>query len=106
MRVLVVWEPILVTDWKQPGGSALARLPDKRVRQFWDPKHLVSRALSRLAEDRPSSPHPDCCKSKDLYWDEVLLFPSRALWNDAPPPLFWNGPVYRMVSRLPQPLAK
>ena len=41
VRVLVIWEPILATDWKAPSHSTLARIPDRRARQFWDPKHLA-----------------------------------------------------------------
>ena len=42
---LIVWEPILATDWKSPSGNTLARIPDRRARQFWDPEHVVASAL-------------------------------------------------------------
>lgn len=54
VRVLVVWEPILATDWRSPSGSTLARISDLRVRQFWDPKHVVATTLSEFAKKNPS----------------------------------------------------
>lgn len=104
LRVLVVWEPILPTDWRSPGGSALARLPDNRIRQFWDPKHLVASQLKELANRKPGQ-QPDCCVEKGFHWDEALFFPPGAAWKDAPLPVFWNGPVYKIVPALEQSLS-
>jgi len=53
--VLVVWEPILPTDWRPPSGSTLGRIPDGRVRQFWDAKHIVSAELKDRATRTPPS---------------------------------------------------
>jgi len=100
VRVLVVWEPILATDWTPPGEVALARIPDKRVRQFWDPEHLVASALSEKAKQKPPEPPPACCVQKGYDWDQVILYPSGAHWNEAPASAFWNGPVVRVVPGL------
>lgn len=98
LRVLVVWEPILVTDWRAPSGSTLGRLSDSRARQFWDPKHLVSRALSRTAHSRPSQPRPN--SGSGFYWDEAILYAAHSEWKEEPTALFWNGPVYRVIPGL------
>ena len=45
VRVLVVWEPVLKTDWSAPGSTALMRIPDPRVRQYWDKGRLLSKAM-------------------------------------------------------------
>ncbi len=95
MRVLVVWEPILTTDWRSPTRSTLARLPDPRVRQFWDKNHVVSAALTGIAAHNPPQPRPDCCIDKGFYWDEAILFPPGARWNDSVSSAFWNGPVVK-----------
>jgi hypothetical protein len=100
VRVLVVWEPILATDWRPPSGGTLARIADSRARQFWDPKHVVSLELKDRASQTPSQPKPDCCIQKGFYWDEAILFPAGARWNDAAASVFWNGPVVRIVPRL------
>lgn len=96
--MLVVWEPILVTDWWSPSGSTLARLSDRRVRQFWDPKHVVSIQLSQLetlgrAGTRPNS-------GKGFYWDEAIVYAPHSKWKDASTPLFWRGPVYQVIPGL------
>ena len=104
MRVLVVWEPILATDWRVPGARVLGRIPDRRARQFWDPNHLVAEQLARIAQQRPGKPEPDCCVKKGFHWDEAILYPPHARWGDEPDPVFWNGPVYRIAASLDKAL--
>ena len=100
MRVLVVWEPILATDWRTPSGSTLARIADGRARQFWDPKHVVSVKLRDRATQTAPQPKPDCCVQKGFYWDEAILYPAGTLWKDAPASVFWNGPVVKVIPAL------
>ena len=100
MRVLVVWEPILATDWRAPGARVLGRIPDRRARQFWDPRHVVAEQLARMAKQRPGEPPPDCCVEKGFHWDEAILYSPHSHWSDGPEPLFWNGPVYRISASL------
>jgi hypothetical protein len=102
--VLVVWEPILATDWKAPSRSTLARIPDRRARQFWDPQHLVAAKIARIAEQKPVQPEPDCCVNKGFHWDEVALYGPHVRWSNGPTPVYWNGPVYRVTSALEQAL--
>lgn len=104
MRVLVVWEPILATDWQPPGGAALGRIPDRRVRQFWDPNHIVATALNEIVKQKPPQPNPDCCIAKGFYWDEAILYPAAARWTNIPASAFWNGPVYRIIPGLEKAL--
>jgi hypothetical protein len=93
---LVVWEPILATDWRSPSGSTLARISDRRVRQFWDPKHLVAEEVARVANREAGQSKPDCCVKKGFHWDEVILYAPHAQWKDGPSPAYWNGPVYKI----------
>jgi Glyoxalase/Bleomycin resistance protein/Dioxygenase superfamily len=62
--VLVVWEPILATDWRQASGSTLGRIADGRARQFWDPKHVVSAELKDRATQTPPQPKPNCERAR------------------------------------------
>jgi len=94
-----VWEPILSTDWKSPSGSTLGRIPDKRARQFWDPKHLVAEQLSRAAKEK-SQALPNCCLNKENNWDEAILYTPASRWSDKPIPQFWNGPVVKTIAAL------
>jgi len=102
--VLVVWEPILATDWKSPSGNTLARIPDRRVRQFWDSKHVVAAGLNEIIKQKPPQPVPSCCVQKGFYWDDAILYAPHARWNDAPASIFWNGPVARIIPALEKAL--
>jgi hypothetical protein len=104
--VLVVWEPILPTDWRPPSGSTLARIPELRARQFWDPKHVVAQALNEAAKQNPHQPKPECCMQKGFYWDDAILYAPRQRWEDAPVSAFWNGPVVHIIPSLEKALAK
>lgn len=100
LRVLVVWEPMLPTDWRPPSRSTLARVPDLRTRQFWDPKHLVAGALRESAKQKPPQPGPECCIQKGFYWDDAILYAPHERWEDEPVPSFWNGPVVHVIPGL------
>lgn len=94
-----MWEPILPTDWSRPSTSALARLSDPRVRQFWDPNHTLSAILKKAEETGPL--HPDCCERKGFLWDLTAVYAPAAQWREMPPePILLNGPVVRTTSDL------
>jgi hypothetical protein len=100
IRVLVVWEPILATDWRPPSESTLARMPDSRVRQFWDPTHAVAGKLSEIVKQKPPQPEPGCCVQNGFSWDDAILYAPREHWKDEPTSVFWNGPVVRIIPAL------
>ena len=102
--MLVVWEPILATDWKSPSANTLARIPDRRVRQFWDAKHVVASALNEIAKQKPQQPEPSCCVQNGFYWDDAILYAPQAHWKDARASIFWNGPVVRIIPGLERAL--
>lgn len=103
--VLAVWEPILPTDWSAPGALALKRLNDRRVRQFWDPNHLVASAIK--GAEVSGNLHPDCCERKGFLWDLTAAYSPGARWGDAlPEPVVLNGPVVDTVIDLDGVVAK
>lgn len=104
MHVLVVWEPTLATDWTRPSGSTLARVSDRRAKQFWDPDHLVAGKLNEMAKQKPPQPEPGCCIRKGFYWDEAILYLQRTQWKDTPASAFWDGPVARVIPGLERTL--
>ncbi|HLZ90909.1 MAG TPA: hypothetical protein VKQ28_04275 [Candidatus Acidoferrum sp.] len=104
MQVLVVWEPILASDWKAPSGSTLGRISDPRARQFWDPKHVVAGKLNEFAKRKASGTTPSCCFQKGFYWDDAILYAPDTSWNDEPASAFWGGPVVRIVPDLEKAL--
>jgi len=42
IRVFVVWEPVLWTDFGAPSTATLKRISDPRASQYWDKGHIVS----------------------------------------------------------------
>ena len=91
---------MLVTDWSSPSGSTLARISDPRARQFWDPNHLVSQELSRIAKRKGAEPELDCCRDKGFFWDDAILYAPHTKWSDMPASDFWNGPVWKIIPGL------
>jgi hypothetical protein len=81
MRVFVIWEPVLPTDWSAPSTAALRRVTDTRATQFWDKGRLVSHQMGE--HDRHS-----------VVWDYIAVYPPGAVWADGPPEaLYHGGPV-------------
>lgn len=99
IRVVVVWEPILPTDWRKPTTSTLARISDSRVAQFWDPHHLASREIktSLAANNVPLHGHT----SSGNLWDLAALYSAgQPLRNALPAPAFINGPIVEVTPEL------
>ncbi len=92
--MLVVWEPVLPTDFSPPATSALRRIPDTRAAQFWDRGRLISHLLGEH-------------DSGSVVWDHIAVYPAGAVWDDqAPPPLYQGGPVVRVVEPARAALAR
>jgi hypothetical protein len=86
LKVFVVWEPVLPTDFFAPSTAALARIPDLRVAQYWD----RNRALSRLLGER---------NRRTVVWDNIAVYAPETLWQDAPPqPVYSDHPVRDVIS--------
>ena len=95
MRVFVVWEPILPTDWQKPTSLALSRVSDVRAVQFWDKDHLVADALRKhLPPDQPN-----CCIRDGHIWDAVALYPKQTAFNSSSP-TFIGGPVVQARQKM------
>jgi hypothetical protein len=87
LRVFVIWEPVLPTDWSAPSTAALRRVSDTRATQFWDKGRLVSHLMGE--HDRDS-----------IVWDYIAVYPPGAVWDDGPPEaLYHGGPVVRVTER-------
>jgi hypothetical protein len=86
VRVFVIWEPVLPTDFVAPSTAALARIPDARVAQYWDRK----RALSHLLGERDRS---------TVVWDHIAVYAPGTLWQDTlPKPIYSDNPVLDVIS--------
>lgn len=98
MRVLVVWEPMLPTDWMKPTGRVQSRIPDPRVVQFWDEGHLVAKELQQELDSSQI-----CCQRNGIVWDVAALYPKNAKWGTSSP-TFFGGAVLDMAGRVSQRL--
>lgn len=87
VRVLVVWEPILPTDWARPSGMVQSRVSDTRVIQFWDKDHLVA---TQLKQAFPTS-RKLCCQRNGVLWDVAAVYSSGLEWGT--PPDYFGGAV-------------
>jgi hypothetical protein len=105
VRVFVVWEPMLPTDWYRPRRPTLERVSDSRVVQFWDKGHLIAAQVKGQLQ-RYHGSDPRCCEDRGHLWDMAAVYPSGVKWGDAAPG-FDDGPVYRIAStRLKQALSE
>ena len=95
LTVLVVWEPILPSDWSRPTRPVLGRIPDSRVIQFWDENHLIAKQLSAQLHTK----EPSCCRHSGTLWDLVALYPNGTRWNESEP-FYIDGPVYKVKGEL------
>jgi hypothetical protein len=95
LTVLVVWEPILPSDWSRPTRPVMARIPDSRVIQFWDKDHLIAEQVGRQLHTK----QPSCCRRSGTLWDLVALYPNGTNWNESEP-FYVDGPVYKVEREL------
>jgi hypothetical protein len=103
--VFAVWEPILPTDWSAPGTSVLDRLNDRRVRQFWDPGHVLAAVIKKA--ERTGQLRPDCCERNGFLWDLTAAYAPGARWSDnLPEPILLNGTMVRNADALESIVAK
>jgi hypothetical protein len=85
IRVFVVWEPVLWTDFGAPSTATLKRVSDPRASQYWDKGHLISGLLG----ERDGS---------SVIWDYVAVYEPGKVWDQAPPKAaFSDVPVVRSI---------
>ena len=88
---------MLLTDFARPMTFVLSRLGDGRVRQYWDPQHVL--ALQMAKDARPPQPTPDCCVRSGILWDLAAVYPKGAVWAEQmPPAVFFNGSVVQAIA--------
>ena len=105
MRVFVVWEPILASDFMAPTTGALRRISDPRASHYWDEDHVLAKVMKRDA--RPPQPKEECCENDGVLWDLVAIYLRGARWDAGmPPAVLFDGPVYRLTDRMSAALAK
>ena len=96
VRVFVVWEPVLPTDFSAPTGMVMGRVPDRRVSQYWDRNRMVSELLGEKRGDRNT-----------IVWDWVAVYPPGLVWEAKPPEPKWaDRPVVSVREELGKQLGE
>jgi hypothetical protein len=104
VRVFVVWEPVIATDFAPPITSVLARAFDRRVSQYWDRGKVLAARMS--ADARPPQPEQECCVRDGVLWDLAAVYPKGVIWDDRlPPATLFNGPVVDVTEKIEAVLA-
>jgi hypothetical protein len=104
VAIFAVWQPMLPTDVAAPTSRTLGRLSDLRVRQYWDPDHLIAKQLK--IDARAPQPEPDCCTRNGILWDLMGIYPKGERWTDKVPAApFFNGTVVDVADGLAKVLA-
>jgi hypothetical protein len=99
VQVLTIWQPMLATDRVGPRRWALTTMSDARVRQYWDPTHLVAKRMA--ADARAPQPEHECCTQGGVIWDLAAVYPPGAKWMDRmPPATVFNGPVVDIATQI------
>jgi hypothetical protein len=104
VRVFVVWEPMLPTDWYRPTRPTLKRVSDSRAAQFWDKSHLIAAQL-KLQLQRLHGNAPNCCDDGGHLWDMAAVYQPGVKWGDVAP-AYDDGPVYRIAPRLERKISE
>ena len=81
LRVYVVWEAVLRADAGGPPPGTYARIPDHRVRQFWDRELLLSQKMVQdlLAGSEPLPEEMDITP-ETVIWDVAAVYGPSAAW--------------------------
>jgi hypothetical protein len=107
LRVLVVWEAIRGADSIGPPPGTYLRMPDRRVRQFWDRSLVLSERIVRDARANPGLlPKDEHLNDATIVWDVAAVFPRGAHWNhEFPRPVYYGHPVAVVSIELERALA-
>lgn len=99
LRVLAVWEPVLITDISPPTTLVLGLLDDPRAAQFWDPGRVVSEDIVSGVSADPARYGMDQPLPRDfIAWDVVAVFTTDAHWEgQLPSPVYYGGPVEDVI---------
>jgi hypothetical protein len=102
LRIFVIWEPVIPTDFAPPSTAVLARIPDLRVAQYYDRSRLLSNLLVKKARETPGYlPGEQGIEEGTILWDCVLVFPPGDRWEESPPrPDFAGATVVEKIDEI------
>lgn len=91
LRGYVVWMPVTsFGKWEQAAHEQAWRVPDKRIRRYFDATSHLGNAYAPLLKLTGTGP----------AWDVYLVFGPEARWDAQPPtPTFWMHQIPRRAPR-------
>jgi hypothetical protein len=99
IRIFVIWEPVLPTDWSRPDASITSNVPDRRALHYWDPNRRLSALYGSSANAANlAATSTISFKMKDVIWDAALVYPPGARWGAHAERLV--APVYKYADSL------
>jgi hypothetical protein len=82
VRVFVVWEPVLLTDWRRPPASQTSYVADRRAEHFWDPERKLSGMYGGSANvETLAEKVRKGFRMKNVIWDAALVYPPGVRWG-------------------------
>ena len=107
--VLVVWEPVILTDLGPPIRSVRKPLSDPRVMEFWDEDLWLSpRMIERAAMIAREKGEEPPLEPNNIAWDVIAMFGPGSAWEDPFPTPSWYGdePVVRSLGPVEEALSR
>ena len=99
LRVFVVWEPVLPTDWARPSASITSNVADSRASHFWDAQHRLSTLYGGRGNLKNIAMSSDIgFKMTGVIWDAAVVYPPGVRWGSRADRLI--APVYRYADSL------
>jgi hypothetical protein len=83
LRVFVIWEPVIPTDWGDPSPAITAHVRDSRARHYWDKDRRLSAMYGGAARLDALAPIRRIgFQMKEVLWDVVLIYPPGVRWGE------------------------
>jgi hypothetical protein len=99
LKVFVIWERVLFTDWLTPNTRTLARIWDPRAAQYWDRDRALSEYIRATYSGNKS-------ELPDIIWDVVAIYPKGARWESSlPADTYFDGPVVDVMAEFRKQLS-
>ena len=108
LRVFVVWERVLPTDWAAPFTATLSRISDPRAIQFWDRDGFLSLKMRQAGPSDPAqADYSNGFRMEKMIWDFVAIFPPGARWDGSVSQAEFTGaPVTNAIEEVRRHLAR
>ena len=105
VRVFVVWEPVLTTDWGTPSPALTSYVRSRGTMHFWDRQRRLSAMLGGAAFlDHSAQTRNIGFRMKDVVWDTAFVYAPGASWGKAATLLV--APVAKFQAELGRELSR